>query len=101
MSSRPLSKALSIDSNRSKSDVDEKGFEKVPIYEDVKIFDYAHKGFLKLRNADGITKEMIKRSLDPIRNYDSAKKSGESTGKSGSFFFFSHDQNFIIKTMFP
>jgi 1-phosphatidylinositol-4-phosphate 5-kinase len=27
-------------------------------------------------------------------------KSGESQGKSGSFFFFSHDQEFIIKTMF-
>jgi len=28
-------------------------------------------------------------------------KAGESQGKSGSFFFFSHDKNFIIKTMTP
>lgn len=27
-------------------------------------------------------------------------KSGESKGKSGSFFFFSHDNKFIIKSMF-
>jgi 1-phosphatidylinositol-4-phosphate 5-kinase len=27
-------------------------------------------------------------------------KAGESQGKSGSFFFFSHDRKFIIKTMF-
>jgi hypothetical protein len=26
-------------------------------------------------------------------------KAGEGAGKSGSFFFFSHDHRFIIKTM--
>lgn len=26
-------------------------------------------------------------------------KAGEASGKSGSFFFFSHDKKFIIKTM--
>ena len=26
-------------------------------------------------------------------------KAGESAGKSGSFFFFSHDNKFLIKTM--
>ena len=26
-------------------------------------------------------------------------KAGESSGKSGSFFFFSHDNKFIIKTL--
>jgi len=26
-------------------------------------------------------------------------KAGESQGKSGSFFFFSHDKQFLIKTM--
>jgi len=28
-------------------------------------------------------------------------QAGESQGKSGSFFFFSHDKKFIIKTMYP
>jgi 23S rRNA U2552 (ribose-2'-O)-methylase RlmE/FtsJ len=32
-------------------------------------------------------------------NRDSVFKAGESQGKSGSFFFFSHDKKFIIKTM--
>ena len=27
------------------------------------------------------------------------KKAGEGMGKSGSFFFFSHDQSMLIKTM--
>ena len=34
--------------------------DKMNIYEDVKIYDYGYKGFLKLREKDGITKEMIK-----------------------------------------
>ena len=42
---------------------------------------------------------MIKKSLDTILNRDQVFKAGESQGKSGSFFFFSHDKNFIIKTM--
>ena len=43
---------------------------------------------------------MIIESLDPERNFDSAKAAGKSTGKSGSFFFFSHNKQFIIKTIF-
>jgi 1-phosphatidylinositol-4-phosphate 5-kinase len=37
--------------------------------------------------------------LSAEANRDSCFKAGESQGKSGSFFFFSHDKNFIIKTM--
>lgn len=42
---------------------------------------------------------MIKNSLSAELNRDQVFKAGESQGKSGSFFFFSHDKNFIIKTM--
>jgi 1-phosphatidylinositol-4-phosphate 5-kinase len=42
---------------------------------------------------------MIKASLSAEFNRESVFKAGESQGKSGSFFFFSHDKNFIIKTM--
>lgn len=38
-------------------------------------------------------------SLSPDKNRDQAFKAGEGSGKSGSFFFFSHDNKFIIKTM--
>ena len=74
--------------------------EDLVIYEDIKIFDYAHKGFLKLRHADGITSEMIKKSLNPTPNFKSALNAGQTTGKSGSFQFFSFDRKFAIKTMF-
>ena len=33
-------------------------------------------------------------------NLENAKKAGKSKGKSGSFFFFSKDRKFIMKTIF-
>ena len=38
-------------------------------------------------------------SLNPAKNRKAIFASGESQGKSGSFFFFSHDRKFLIKTM--
>lgn len=49
---------------------------------------------------DGIDKKKVKNSFSTTKNRKMLFKSGESQGKSGSFFFFSHDQEFIIKTMF-
>jgi len=39
------------------------------------------------------------RSLDPVLNKKNILNIKESAGKSGSFFFFTYDQNFIIKTI--
>ena len=38
--------------------------------------------------------------MAPEKNNKAVFKAGKSQGKSGSFFFFSHDRRFIIKTMF-
>lgn len=38
-------------------------------------------------------------SLCPKYNREMVFKSGEGAGRSGSFFFFSHDRKWIIKTM--
>ena len=69
------------------------------INEDVSVIEYAPTVFAFLRQLDGIDKNIVKESLSPEANRDSVFKAGESQGKSGSFFFFSHDKNFIIKTM--
>ena len=37
--------------------------------------------------------------MGPEANRDQVFKAGEGAGRSGSFFFFSHDRKFIIKTM--
>lgn len=38
-------------------------------------------------------------SLSPKFNRNMIFKAGEGAGRSGSFFFFSHDQKFVVKTM--
>lgn len=43
--------------------------------------------------------ESIIQSLDIESNRSAVFKAGESAGASGSFFFFSHDNKFIIKTL--
>lgn len=48
---------------------------------------------------DGIDFKRISKSLNPSKNRDAIFSSGEASGASGSFFFFSHDKRFIIKTM--
>lgn len=69
------------------------------VNEDVKVTEFAPDAFAYLRDLDGIDQEKVKESLSPEYNRESVFKAGESQGKSGSFFFFSHDKNFIIKTM--
>lgn len=69
------------------------------INEEVTIFEYAPKKFQEIREMDKIDRAMIKLSLSAKRNRDQAFQAGESQGKSGSFFFFSHDKKFLIKTM--
>ena len=69
------------------------------IEEEIKVVELAPKIFSLIRNKDNITYEHMKESLSPEFNRDSVFKAGEGQGKSGSFFFFSHDRRFIIKTM--
>ena len=48
---------------------------------------------------DGLTKESLAASLDLELNRKMVFKAGEGGGASGSFFFFSHDNKFLIKTI--
>jgi len=64
-----------------------------------KISAYSTSIFQHLRLDDGIDFKRIKKSLNPSKNRDQIFSSGEASGASGSFFFFSHDKRFIVKTM--
>ncbi len=75
------------------------GVIKKKIFEKVIIEEFAGRVFREIRVANNIESNMIKESLNPDKNIEKIKKAGESQGKSGSFFFFSHDSKFIIKTM--
>ena len=48
---------------------------------------------------DGIKPDDLKQSLDSDANHRMIFRAGEGAGASGSFFFFSHDNQFLIKTM--
>ncbi len=43
--------------------------------------------------------DQFQTSLHPKHNREMIFKAGEGAGRSGSFFFFSHDRKYIIKTM--
>lgn len=61
--------------------------------------EYALRVFEEIRKRDGITNENIKESMDLHTNREAVFKSGQGSGKSGSFFFFSKNKEFIVKTM--
>lgn len=71
------------------------------IDKEIKCSAYAPDVFAKLRNLDNIEVKNLRESLNPelLENVKKIKKAGEGMGKSGSFFFFSHDDRFLIKTM--
>jgi 1-phosphatidylinositol-4-phosphate 5-kinase len=48
---------------------------------------------------DGIKPEDMMDSLSLDKNRNMVFKAGEGAGQSGSFFFFSHDNQFLIKTL--
>eukprot|EP00826_Nyctotherus_ovalis_P009114 TRINITY_DN12389_c0_g2_i2.p2 TRINITY_DN12389_c0_g2~~TRINITY_DN12389_c0_g2_i2.p2 ORF type:complete len:290 (-),score=125.37 TRINITY_DN12389_c0_g2_i2:16-885(-) len=64
-----------------------------------KFVEYAPRIFHQIRKMDGITSEILQWSFDPKKNKQAIFKAGESQGKSGSFFFFTHNRQFLIKTM--
>lgn len=64
-----------------------------------KITSFAQDKFQKIIHLDGIDIDQINNSLDLTLNRKMMFKAGEGAGSSGSFFFFSHDQRFLIKTM--
>ncbi len=48
---------------------------------------------------DGISVNDINTSLSVEFNRHNVFKAGKGAGRSGSFFFFSHDKKFIVKTI--
>ena len=60
---------------------------------------YDAEKFLSIMLLSGVTPLDILRSLDPKKNRRNVFKAGQGAGASGSFFFFSRDKKFIIKSL--
>lgn len=63
------------------------------------VISHCMEKFQVLLDLDEISYDMIQESLSVVKNRNNVFQAGESQGKSGSFFFFSHDKKFIIKTL--
>ena len=73
--------------------------EVLRIRKSVSVEGYYVSEFQALREHDGVSSDVVLASLCPERNQSSVFKAGEASGASGSFFFFSADKRFIVKTM--
>ena len=63
------------------------------------IISHLESKFQEIMDLDGITSSDLTKSLSCEMNRDMVFKAGEGVGQSGSFFFFSFDNRFIIKTL--
>lgn len=63
------------------------------------IDEYEPNLFRKIMQLDGLSYEEMYRSLNARMNRSKVFKAGEGAGSSGSFFFFSKDNRFLVKTM--
>lgn len=79
--------------------LNEEAAEELTINKPVSVEGHFMDEFAELRKKDGISNEKLLKSLDPEQNQSSVFKAGEASGASGSFFFFSFDKQFIVKTM--
>ena len=67
--------------------------------DDASIIEYEPEIFNDLRKKDDITDDVMIRVFSAYKNKNAIEKMSESKGKSGSFFFYSHCRQFIIKTI--
>jgi hypothetical protein len=65
----------------------------------ITLMEYSPKVFRNILMLDTVNFEELSISFDIQKNYDSLSNLSISEGKSGSFFFFTHDHRFIIKTI--
>ena len=62
---------------------------------------FCHNEFETIMEMDGLMPDDIISSLNTLENRFSVFKAGQSAGLSESFFFFSHDFKFLMKTILP
>ena len=75
------------------------GGSEVPKCSVLKITSLHHEKFRQIIDLDGISVEEISNSLDLNLNRSNVFNAGEGAGQSGSFFFFTYDRRFLIKTL--
>ena len=70
-----------------------------PANNQIEIIEYAPQIFSEIRKQFKITDEMLFNSFAPLHNIQAIHNFFTGTGKSSSFFFFSDDKTFVLKTL--
>ena len=65
----------------------------------VELVDHSPGVFRDIRTRAGVSVEQLAEALDLSANLDCISRARESSGKSGSFIFVSHDKSLLIKTI--
>lgn len=65
----------------------------------VHVISHSEEKFARILELDELSYEDVCNSLDARVNRKKVFKAGEGAGASGSFFFFSRDNRFLIKTL--
>ena len=63
------------------------------------MYSYQAEKFAELMKLDNISPQDMMNSMSLEKNRDMVFNAGEGAGQSGSFFFYSHDNRFLIKTL--
>ena len=65
----------------------------------ITVTEYAPEIFRKIMQHDGINRKILDDSFNLTKNINNISKLKISEGKSGSFFFFTYDNRFLMKTI--
>jgi hypothetical protein len=63
------------------------------------LISHSEHKFHQIMQMDGLSPKDITESLSLKKNIQNVFHAGQGSGESGSFFFFSHDNRFLVKTM--
>lgn len=80
-------------------DKDKQQYRKDHIKIKLKVISHKQEKFAKILKLDGLSPIDVTSSLKLDKNIKNICKAGQGVGKSGSFFFYSSDNKFILKTM--
>ena len=70
-----------------------------PTNNTIEIIEYAPAIFSQIRQKFGISDEILFNSFIPVHNIQAIHNFFTGSGKSSSFFFFSDNKTFVLKTL--
>ena len=93
------SRAKELAARERELNIEGRSVQELTIDTSVTVEVHAPLYFQSIQQVNGVTTDVLLLAMNPKANREMVFKAGEGAGASGSFFFFTHDKRFIIKTM--